>query len=55
MELIETKAEGQAIDVQPVAEKQPGKVIDLMAALEASLAAFGNKDEEKPKRKKRAK
>jgi DNA end-binding protein Ku len=36
--LIERKAEGQEIVAQPAAE-EPAKVVDLMAALEASLAA----------------
>ncbi|HYH52248.1 MAG TPA: Ku protein, partial [Acidimicrobiia bacterium] len=36
--LIEQKAEGQEIVAQPVVE-EPTKVVDLMAALEASLAA----------------
>ncbi|EGO63952.1 Ku protein [Acetonema longum DSM 6540] len=55
LDLIESKAEGQTFAVQPVPEKQQGKVIDLMAALEASLAAIETKSEGKPKRKKRAK
>jgi DNA end-binding protein Ku len=38
LELIERKAQGEAIAVQPEAPK-PEKVPDLMAALEASLAA----------------
>jgi len=38
MELIEQKAEGHEIAVQPVSEA-PTPVVDLMAALEASLAA----------------
>jgi DNA end-binding protein Ku len=38
IELIEQKAEGQEIAVQPVSEA-PTPVVDLMAALEASLAA----------------
>ena len=38
LELIEQKAEGQEIVTQPVAEA-PTAVVDLMAALEASLAA----------------
>jgi DNA end-binding protein Ku len=37
LELIEAKAAGQEIVARPVAEDQ-GKVLDLMAALEASLA-----------------
>jgi len=36
--LIESKAEGQEIVAQPAVE-EPAKVVDLMAALEASLAA----------------
>ncbi len=62
--LIEQKAEGQEIVAQPVQPEQP-KVIDLMAALEASLAAAKKKplpreeapethEEERPKRRKRA-
>jgi len=53
LELIEAKAEGQEIAVQPEAPA-PAKVPDLMAALEASLAAVrGDEQEEeaKPKRK----
>ncbi len=42
LELIERKAEGEEIAIQPVEDK-PTKVPDLMAALEASLAAV--KDE----------
>jgi DNA end-binding protein Ku len=38
LELIEQKAAGQEIVVEPQAE-EPAKVVDLMAALEASLAA----------------
>ena len=38
LELINQKAEGQEIVVQQ-AEEEPTKVVDLMAALEASLAA----------------
>ncbi|HET6794190.1 MAG TPA: Ku protein [Acidimicrobiales bacterium] len=37
MELIQAKAEGQELVAQP--ESQPAPVVDLMAALEASLAA----------------
>jgi DNA end-binding protein Ku len=56
LELIERKAEGQEIAIQPEAP-EPAKVPDLMAALEASLAAVrGDGDEEeKPKRKPAAK
>jgi DNA end-binding protein Ku len=38
LELIERKAEGEEIAIQPQ-EEEPQKVPDLMAALEASLAA----------------
>jgi DNA end-binding protein Ku len=40
--LIERKAEGEAVVTPPAAE-EPGKVVDLMAALEASLAAVKKK------------
>ena len=49
LELIEMKASGQEIAVQPDAP-EPAKVPDLMAALEASLAAV--KDPEAGKKKK---
>src|SRR3954447_10238930 len=49
LELIEAKAEGQEIVTAPEAPA-PAKVPDLMAALEASLAAVRS-DDEKPKRK----
>jgi DNA end-binding protein Ku len=48
LELIEKKASGAEIAVQPEAP-EPAKVPDLMAALEASLAAV--KDPETPKKK----
>ena len=50
--LIEKKAEGQEIVLQPVAE-EPEKVPDLMAALEASLAAAkkDGDDAKKPRRR----
>jgi DNA end-binding protein Ku len=44
MELIEKKAAGEEIVAEPVVEEQ-GKVVDLMAALEASLARAGRGDE----------
>jgi DNA end-binding protein Ku len=51
LELIERKAEGEEIAVQPEAP-EPARVPDLMAALEASLAAVrSDDDDEKPKRK----
>ncbi len=42
MDLIRRKAEGEAV-VTPTVAEEPGKVIDLMAALEASLAAVNKK------------
>jgi DNA end-binding protein Ku len=58
LDLIERKAAGEEIAVQPEAP-QPAKVPDLMAALEASLAAVkggdekgGDEAESKPKAKK---
>jgi len=57
LELIEAKAEGQEI-VQSEPGEEPTKVVDLMAALEASLAAAkkakGAKVEDKPDKAKRA-
>jgi len=61
LDLVERKAAGEEIAVQPAAE-EPAKVPDLMAALEASLAAVkgdgagGGKTEAKkpPSRKKAA-
>lgn len=49
--LLEKKAEGQTIVNQPAAAPS-GKVIDLMAALEASLAAVKKPEKEKTGRKK---
>jgi DNA end-binding protein Ku len=43
LELIEQKASGQEIVVEEPTE-EPAKVVDLMAALEASLAAVKGKD-----------
>ncbi|MGB2710216.1 MAG: Ku protein, partial [Conexibacter sp.] len=55
LELIERKAAGEEIVVQPVAEA-PAAVPDLMAALEASVAAVRDKGAAaKPARKPRAK
>src|SRR5829696_5670775 len=51
LELIEAKAAGEEIAVAPEAPA-PAKVPDLMAALEASLAAVRSDDDEKPKRGK---
>jgi len=44
MAMIEKKAKGQDIVAQPSSAEQPGtKVVDLMAALEASLATLNKK------------
>lgn len=51
MDLIERKAEGQEIVARPAAEEGT-KVIDLMAALEASLAAVKKKPPVKERRKR---
>jgi len=54
LELIERKAAGEEIAVQPQAE-EPSPAPDLMAALEASLAAVGKEEEPAPpKPRKRA-
>jgi DNA end-binding protein Ku len=50
LELIEAKASGEEIVVAPEAPKAE-RVPDLMAALEASLAAVRTDGDEKPKRK----
>jgi DNA end-binding protein Ku len=54
LNLIERKAAGEEIAVQPVAEEEEEPVPDLMAALKASLDAVREKDgaepEEKPKK-----
>jgi len=51
MSLIQAKAEGQEIVAEPETE-EPTKVVDLMAALEASLerAGVGAESDAKPKR-----
>jgi DNA end-binding protein Ku len=53
--LIDRKAAGEEIVAEPTVE-EPGKVVDLMAALEASLARAGAPaaDAEPAKPKKRA-
>ena len=54
LDLIERKAEGQEITIEPAPE-EPAKVPDLMAALEASLAATKKKPSTKaPAGKSRA-
>ena len=45
LDLIERKAQGEEIAVQPVAE-EPAKVPDLMAALEASIKAVKDRGDE---------
>jgi DNA end-binding protein Ku len=52
LDLIERKAAGEEIAVQPEAE-EPAAAPDLMAALEASLAAVRSGDEDTPKPRKR--
>jgi DNA end-binding protein Ku len=44
LEMLEKKAEGQTVISQPEV-KEGGKVIDLMAALEASISAIKNKND----------
>jgi DNA end-binding protein Ku len=51
LNLIERKAAGEEIAVQPQAE-EPAAAPDLMAALEASLAAVGEDSDSKPKPKR---
>jgi len=54
LDLIERKAAGEEIAVQPQAE-EPAAAPDLMAALEASLAAVGEEEQKAaPARRKRA-
>jgi DNA end-binding protein Ku len=53
LDLIERKAQGEEITVQPE-PAAPAKVPDLMAALEASLAAVKSGDEDEPAPKKKA-
>jgi DNA end-binding protein Ku len=52
LELIERKAAGEEIAVQPEAE-EPAAAPDLMAALEASLAAVREDEPEPPKKPKK--
>ena len=47
MEMIERKAQGEEIAIQPAPE-EPAKVPDLMAALEASINAVKSRDEDGP-------
>jgi len=56
LSLIERKAAGEEIAVQPAREEEPAAVPDLMAALQASLEQVrGDKGEEKPAKKAPAK
>jgi DNA end-binding protein Ku len=50
LELIERKAEGQVIE-QPEEEEEPARVLDLVAALEASLAEAKGRNGAKGKEK----
>ncbi len=50
LDLIERKAEGEEIVAAPDDEKESGDVVDLMAALEASLAAAKSQDDSKSKK-----
>jgi DNA end-binding protein Ku len=52
LELIERKAAGEEIAIQPEAE-EPAAAPDLMAALEASLAAVKEDKKPAPTRRKR--
>ena len=47
LELIDRKAAGEEIVAEPTVE-EPGKVVDLMAALEASLARAGSPPPARP-------
>jgi DNA end-binding protein Ku len=53
LNLIERKAAGEEIAIQPQAE-EPAAAPDLMAALEASLAAVGEESDSEPKAAKRS-
>ena len=54
LDLIERKAAGEEIAIQPETE-EPAAAPDLMAALEASLAAVGDDEPEPPKPKRKSK
>jgi len=54
LDLIERKAAGEEIAILPEAE-EPAAAPDLMAALEASLAAVGDEEPESPKPKRKSK
>ena len=55
LSLIERKAAGEEIAVQPAVEEEPAAVPDLMAALQASLDQVRGGADEKPKMKAPAK
>jgi DNA end-binding protein Ku len=52
--LIERKAQGKEIAVQPAVEEEAAPVPDLMAALKASLDAVQQDGKKKPAPKKKA-
>lgn len=54
LEMIEKKAEGETVVIQP-ATPEGGKVVDLMVALEASLAAIKKKQQAKDTKDRRRK
>ncbi|SDF37202.1 Ku protein [Sporolituus thermophilus] len=54
LEMIEKKAEGETVVIQP-ATPEGGKVVDLMVALEASLAAIKKKQQAKDAKNRRRK
>lgn len=54
LEMIETKAEGQQTIAAPAADQVKGKVIDLMTALEASIASIKKQDTPTKTRRKKA-
>ncbi|CUH96991.1 putative DNA repair protein AnaeK_1024 [Propionispora sp. 2/2-37] len=51
LNLIKNKAEGETVTAPAQVQNQPGKIIDLMAALEASVSAI-KKQKTSPKRKR---
>ena len=53
LEIIEKKAAGEEIVAEPLVE-EPAKVVDLMAALEASLARAGKGEDQAPARPSKA-
>lgn len=51
LNLIQNKAEGETVTAPAQVQNQPGKIVDLMAALEASLSVI-KKQKTSPKRKR---